>query len=111
MWKNEAYPLAFIQADINGTAELDVSALRELESAEFRRQEVAVHGVEVFEQVRIDGAPVCGICVRVMVLRIINHAKHQEIPVNANATTSSSSISYPLIIIVSSCVLVSVTSM
>lgn len=52
----EAYPLAFIQADINGTAELNVSAFRELESAEFRRQEVAVHGVEVFEQVGIDGA-------------------------------------------------------
>lgn len=50
------YPLALVQTDVNGTAKLNVSAFRELESTEFRRQEVAVHGVEVLEEIRIHGA-------------------------------------------------------
>lgn len=52
----KTYPWTFIQADVNGAAELNIGALRELEGSEFRRQEIAVHGVEIFEQVRIDGA-------------------------------------------------------
>lgn len=51
-------PWTLVQADVNGAAELDVGAFRKLEGPEFRRQEVAIHGVEIFEQVRIDGAPV-----------------------------------------------------
>lgn len=57
------YPWALIQADINGAAELDIGAFWELEGSEFRRQEVTVHGIEIFEQVRVDGAPVCKLCV------------------------------------------------
>lgn len=59
------YPWTLVQADVNGASELNIGAFRELEGSEFRRQEIAVHGVEVFEQVRIDGAParkLCGYC-------------------------------------------------
>lgn len=44
-----SYPVAFVQADVNGTAELHVVAVGKFESAEFGRQEVPVDCVEVFE--------------------------------------------------------------
>lgn len=59
------YPWTFIQADVNGTAELNVGAFRELEGSEFRRQEIAIHGVEIFEQVRIDRAPARKFCMAI----------------------------------------------
>lgn len=48
--------LAFIQTDVDRAAELDVGRVGELERAEFRHQEVAVFGVEVLEQIRINRA-------------------------------------------------------
>jgi len=56
------YPWTLIQADVNGATELNVGTFREFEGPEFRRQEVAVHGIEIFEQVRIDGAPARKLC-------------------------------------------------
>lgn len=57
MKKMKPYPWTFIQADIDGPAKLDVSTFRKFESSKFRRQEIAIHGIKVFEQVRIDGTP------------------------------------------------------
>lgn len=48
--------MALVQADVNSATELDVSAFWKLESAEFRRQKVTVHSVEILEQIRIHGA-------------------------------------------------------
>lgn len=47
-------PSALVQTDVNGAFELHVGRLRELERPEFRSQEIAVHRVEVFEQIRVD---------------------------------------------------------
>lgn len=46
-------PSALVQTDVNSAFELHVRGLWELECPEFRGQEIAVHRIEVFEQVRI----------------------------------------------------------
>ena len=51
------YPATFAHTNGNGTEELHVAALRELEGAEVGGQEVAVYRLEVFEQVGVDRAP------------------------------------------------------
>lgn len=47
------YPLAFVYANVHCALELYVCAVWKFESSKFSRQEVAVHCVEVFEQIRI----------------------------------------------------------
>jgi len=49
----ETYPGASVQTDVDGAAEQDEVAFRELEGAETGRDEIAVHCVEVLEQVRV----------------------------------------------------------
>jgi len=58
----KTYPRTFIQTDVNSTAELNVGTFGELEGSEFRRQEITVHSVEIFEQIRIDGTPAGKLC-------------------------------------------------
>ena len=49
----DAYPGTSVETDVDGAAEQDEVAFRELEGAETGRDEIAVHCVEVFEQVRV----------------------------------------------------------
>lgn len=50
---NDTDPGAGVEADVDGASEEDKVALGELEGAESGRQRVAVHRVEVLEQVRV----------------------------------------------------------
>lgn len=74
----KSYPWTLIQADVNGAAKLNIGALRELEGSEFCRQEVAVHGVEIFEQVGIDGAPARKLNARCMTYKVRNNIFFQS---------------------------------
>lgn len=48
--------LAAVHANIHGTAELHERRLGKLEGTELGRQQIAVDGVEVLEEVRVHGA-------------------------------------------------------
>lgn len=55
--KIKTHPLTFVQTDVDGSPELNVGALRELECPKLRRQKITVDCVEVLEKIRINRAP------------------------------------------------------